>query len=152
MPSRCDDKACGEKANKSTQCFNFVENSPSSLNIQPFEDQRCFVATLYLPDWNDNANKERELLCTNLDVIIEMIKTQPIKHLAFDLCEVDKVKWPGNRYLNEVLASIQRNKPLVNLRFFIHSKEKFKKASTKINEWCFARSKYTANNKIPQVR
>lgn len=111
----------------------------STLNIRPSDDTTCFYASLYLDEWKGNERKERQHLCDSLNILMDFVMKpgqHPFMSLAFDMIAANKVNWPENKYLNEILASIERKKPSIPIHLYQHSEEKFERTCTKIHEWC----------------
>lgn len=124
----------------------------SPLNIRQSDDKTCFYASLYLDEWKGNERKEKEQLCDSLNILMNFVmkpgQTQ-FRSLAFDMMAVNKVKWPENKYLNEILASIERNKPSIPIHLYQQSEEQFEKTCKKIHEWCIGvAGKYTHSQNL----
>lgn len=106
----------------------------SEVNIQP--GNVCLVATLRVPVWRDNKNKEKETFGKQVMALQSIISTDESKYssLHFDLADVGKVNWPVRKYIKVILAVFIRKKSAIPIHFYEPKKDIFEEITIVIEE------------------
>lgn len=93
------------------------------------------VATIYLRKWQENRNQERNILCSQMNTLLKEIAEHPhIMALNFDLADIDKVKWPVQKYIKEILAVVKTMRPTITVLFNDIQKARFDRVTEIIDD------------------
>lgn len=122
------------------------------MNIRPVKNY--LEATVYLPIWRGNSGKEKETLCNSLDILMKGIDKEKTKSIAFDLIEIEKLGWPKMKYIKQILAMVQTQRPCVPIHLYERGEGQFKITTGIIEEVSLdiGHSKQGNSNKIVEYR